>query len=159
MKSPPLGSTPVFSRPPFMQIQRTHLPASGGGLRSSRSHHPHVDTPAWADWRPPFFCAGGIASCRWLWRNLRTRGSAACPSCFSMTASTLVSTGSGAGCSGTAAFSIVDAEDSLGRAASGIFFLSSVICKPHFHDMKKPVHRMATSILLPVLFTSSNHNR
>ena len=63
--------------------------------------------------------------------------SAACPSCSSMTASASVSTGSGAGCSGTAAFSTAGAGASAGGAASGMFFLSSAICKPPFRGMKK----------------------
>ena len=63
--------------------------------------------------------------------------SAACPSCSSMTASASVSTGPGAGCSGTATFSTVGAGVSAGWAASGMFFLSSAICKPPFRGMKK----------------------
>ena len=63
--------------------------------------------------------------------------SAACPSCSSMTASASVNTGSGADCSGTAAFSTAGAGASAGGAASGMFFLSSAICKPPFHGMKK----------------------
>ena len=58
--------------------------------------------------------------------------SAACPSCSSMTFSASVSSGSGAGCSGKAAFSTVGAGASAGEAASGMFFLSSAICKPPF---------------------------
>ena len=58
--------------------------------------------------------------------------SAACPSCSSMTASASVSTGSGVGGSGTAATSTVGAGASAGGAVSGIFFLSSAICKPPF---------------------------
>ena len=42
-----------------------------------------------------------------------------------------------AGCSGTAAFSTVGAGASAGGAASGMFFLSSAICKPPFCGMKK----------------------
>ena len=63
--------------------------------------------------------------------------SAARPSCSSMTASASVSTGSGADCSGTAAFSTAGAGASVGGATSGIFFLSSAICKPPFRGMKK----------------------
>ena len=54
-----------------------------------------------------------------------------------MTASASVSTGSGADCSGTAAFSTAGAGASVGGATSGIFFLSSAICKPPFRGMKK----------------------
>ena len=63
--------------------------------------------------------------------------SAACPSCSSMTASASVSTGSGAGCSGITAFPTAGAGASAGGTASGIFFLSSAICKPPFCGMKK----------------------
>ena len=59
------------------------------------------------------------------------------PLMSSMTASALVSTGSGVSCSGTAAFSTVGAGASAGGAASGMFFLSSAICKPPFRGMKK----------------------
>ena len=58
--------------------------------------------------------------------------SAACPSCSSMTASASVSAGPGEGCSSTAAFSTAGAGASVGGAASGMFFLSSAICKPPF---------------------------
>ena len=63
--------------------------------------------------------------------------SAACPSCSSMTTSASVSAGSGAGCSGTTAFSTVGAGASVGEATSGMFFLSSAICKPPFRGIKK----------------------
>jgi len=57
-----------------------------------------------------------------------------------MTASASVSAGSGAGCSGTTAFSTVGAGASAGGAASGMFFLSSAICKPPFlwHEKSQP---------------------
>ena len=63
--------------------------------------------------------------------------SAACPSCSSMTASASDSAGSGTGCSGTATFSTAGAGVSADGAASGMFFLSSAICKPPFRGMKK----------------------
>ena len=63
--------------------------------------------------------------------------SAACPSCSSMTASASVSAGSGAGGSGTVAASTVGADAPVGGATSGMFFLSSAICKPPFRGMKK----------------------
>lgn len=54
-----------------------------------------------------------------------------------MTASASVGTGLGASGSGTAATSAVGEDASVGGATSGVFFLSSAICKPPFCGMKK----------------------
>lgn len=62
--------------------------------------------------------------------------SATCPLCSSMPASLSVSTRSGAVYSGTTIVSTVGADVSVGGDASGMFFLSSTICK-FFCGMKK----------------------
>ncbi|WP_253290929.1 hypothetical protein [Pseudoflavonifractor sp. MSJ-37] len=78
-----------------------------------------------------------------------------------MTFSASVSSGSGAGCSGKAAFSTVGAGASAGGAASGTFFLSSAICKPPFRGMKKAspqTGRVKVTSLHGVIYENATHS-